>query len=114
MSADRCPCCRQVLPASAELIVDVEAGIVVRNGRFAALTRHEFEVFEALREGRVLSQQQLIARIYWQADEEPDAKIIDVYVCKIRKRLKPLGVEIQTIWGKGYRLLPTAAGKEAA
>lgn len=35
-------------------------------------------------------------------DEQAEPKTIDVFVCRIRKRLKPLGLNIQTVWGKGY------------
>lgn len=38
------------------------------------------------------------------ADEPPDPKIVDVYACKIRKKLTPRGIEITTVWGRGYRL----------
>lgn len=109
-----CPCCRQVLPQSPQLIVD-EAGILVRNGRFASLTRHEFALFETLQNAgdRVLSQEALLRSIYGLQMDEPEIKIIDVFVCKLRKKLKPLGVEIQTVWGSGYRLLPLAGGNPA-
>lgn len=107
----QCPCCRQGLPHSPELIVD-EAGILVRNGRFASLTRHEFALFETLQNAghRILSQEALLRSIYGLQMDEPEIKIIDVFVCKLRKKLKPLGVEIQTVWGSGYRLLPVAGG----
>jgi hypothetical protein len=35
---------------------------------------------------------------------DPEIKIVDVYVCKARKKLKGFGVEIETVWGRGYRL----------
>jgi len=110
----QCPCCRQALPQSPELIVD-ESGILVRNGRFAALTRHEFALFETLQNAghRILSREALLRSIYGLQIEEPEIKIIDVFVCKLRKKLKPLGVEIQAVWGSGYRLLPVAGGNPA-
>jgi two-component system cell cycle response regulator CtrA len=37
-------------------------------------------------------------------DDIPDQKIVDVFVCKIRKKLTPFGVTIHTVWGKGYTL----------
>lgn len=36
------------------------------------------------------------------ADDEPHIKIIDVFVCKLRKKLEAHGVWIETIWGQGY------------
>ena len=36
----------------------------------------------------------------------PDIKIVDVYVCKIRKKLQPFGIKIETMWGRGYAMTP--------
>lgn len=36
--------------------------------------------------------------------EIPEMKIIDVLICKIRKKLAPRGIEIETVWGWGYRM----------
>jgi DNA-binding response OmpR family regulator len=104
-----CPCCRQPLPPISDLTVD-QAGILVRNGRFASLTRQEFSVFEDLRSSfpRLRSQEQLLTSLYWDRPEEPEVKIIDVFICKIRKKIDPLGLQIQTIWGRGYRFVPVA------
>ncbi len=35
-------------------------------------------------------------------DKVAEEKIIDVWVCKMRRRLKVFGIEIQTLWGQGY------------
>lgn len=40
------------------------------------------------------------------ADGGPEPKIIDVQVCKMRKRLGPIGIQIETRWGQGYFLAP--------
>lgn len=37
-------------------------------------------------------------------DEVPEEKIVDVLVCNIRKKVKPFGVNIETVWGRGYSL----------
>lgn len=47
-----------------------------------------------------------------QLGEEPDAKIVDVFICKARKKIAPFGIQIETLWGQGYRLPP--ASKAAA
>ena len=38
------------------------------------------------------------------ADDAPAVKIVDVMVCKLRKKLAPHGIEISTLWGRGFRL----------
>lgn len=45
--------------------------------------------------------------------KEPEMKIVDVFVCKIRKKLKPFGIEITSLWGRGYRLAPEMKAKVA-
>jgi two-component system, cell cycle response regulator CtrA len=37
-------------------------------------------------------------------DEPPDVKIIDVWICKMRRKLQPFGIEIKTCWGVGYEM----------
>lgn len=38
--------------------------------------------------------------------DEPAPRIVDVFVCKIRRKLRPFGVAIVTVWGEGWRLPP--------
>ena len=40
------------------------------------------------------------------ADEPSEPKIVDVYICKVRKKLRRFGIEITTRWGVGYELTP--------
>lgn len=109
-----CPTCGQVLPVDADLTVD-PAGIVVRGGRFATLTRQEAALFDQLRKARgaVRTKEQLLTSIYLVDADEPEIKIIDVIVCKLRKKLTPLGVHIGTVWGHGYRLVATKQARVA-
>jgi len=44
--------------------------------------------------------------------EETDPKMVDVVICNLRKKLKPFGLTIQTLWGHGYYL--DAEGKKQA
>jgi two-component system cell cycle response regulator CtrA len=58
-----------------------------------------------LRKTQVLSKEALLDNLY-AGQEEPHAKIIDVMVCKIRKKLRDFGIidPFITQWGIGYRL----------
>jgi two-component system cell cycle response regulator CtrA len=42
---------------------------------------------------------------------ETEIKIVDVYICKLRRRLRPFGLEIRTLWGRGYALEPESADR---
>lgn len=63
--------------------------------------------------GKVLSRESLLANLYTHEADEAEINIIDVVVCKLRKKLAPLGVEIGTAWGRGYRLVTRADGGKA-
>jgi len=68
-------------------------------------TMQESTLLYALRSGRVFSKESLLTIMYSdRADDAPELKIIDVYVCKIRAKIAAYGVEIATIWGVGYQL----------
>lgn len=105
----RCPTCHQTLPTSAASIFDDEAQVIVRHGRFACFTSLQWQIVRQLKDAspRLVSRQQLHTGIYWSGSEDEEAalRIIDVVVCHVRKELKPLGIEIQTAWGRGYRLM---------
>jgi len=70
------------------------------------LTINEARIFGVLMARELGTKQALMAALYGDrtADEEPMAKIVDVFVCKARAKLRPFGVSIETVWGQGYRL----------
>jgi two-component system cell cycle response regulator CtrA len=59
-----------------------------------------------LRKGAVLSKEAILDHLYGGLDE-PNPKIIDVFICKIRKKLQSMGVDdfIETNWGRGYMVI---------
>lgn len=101
-----CPLCGQPI-AEMPLTVLVERGMVVGEGRFVVLTTHETMLLQKLVDDfpRVVTKEALMMWLYsLRIDREPEIKIIDVWICKLRKKLKPLGVRIDTSWGHGYAL----------
>lgn len=73
------------------------------------LTPSEQLVFAALASREQLSKDQIMAVVYRNVGrDEPYQKIVDVFICKLRRKLKPFGVVITTVWGQGYRLDPDA------
>lgn len=107
MTACGCPTCGQNLPVQT-YTVDWDAGIIVANGRFVSLTRQEFAIFTALfnANSALRTKEQLLKAVTSFVDDAPEIKIVDVFICKIRKKLADLNLNIQTVWGEGYRLLP--------
>ena len=91
-----------------DLVVDLDRNIVQVNGVPVRLTNKEYSLFEVLvvSPNRIFTKEGIIRRIYDDLEDPPLNKIVDVFVCKIRKKLAPvLGYDpIRTIWGRGYQL----------
>lgn len=67
------------------------------------------EVFLNAKPNRLVTREFLLEALKaapraWIFDYADTSKIVDVYACKIRKKLKPYGVTITTVWGKGFVL----------
>ena len=98
-------------PASiriGKLVVDLENRIVAVGDQPLHLTAKEYGILEllSLRKGTTLTKEMFLNHLYGGMDE-PELKIIDVFVCKLRKKLAQAtgGVHyIETVWGRGYVL----------
>ena len=128
-SACRCcmPGCRPWPAArgytSAELVcgnvtLDQEQHAVMVDGLRVNLTAREFDFLETLmlHKGVLLTKERFMSRLYADA-EAPDSKIVDVFVCKLRRKLAARGAAemIRTVWGRGYVLFePSAQALDAA
>lgn len=65
------------------------------------LTTTEVDLLCALRP-RFKSKDSLFDLVWLSKNLTVELKIVDVYICKIRKKIAPLGLHIETIWGQGY------------
>jgi DNA-binding winged helix-turn-helix (wHTH) protein len=76
--------------------------------RFYA-TQKEAKLFLILQrsKGEVVRRDTILNRLYdaHEIDKVPDAKIIDVFVCKLRPKIEKAGFRIENVWGEGYRLI---------
>jgi two-component system cell cycle response regulator CtrA len=69
------------------------------------LTPAEQRVFGVLMARELATKDAVMAGVYRDAGrDEPEIKIVDVFVCKIRAKLKRFEIPIETVWGQGYRL----------
>jgi two-component system, cell cycle response regulator CtrA len=89
--------------------INLDTKTVEVDGTNVPVTPKEYQVLEllTLRKGATLTKDMLIQHLYNGLDE-PIAKIIDVFICKLRKKLADAtGGDnfIETIWGRGYRLI---------
>lgn len=94
------------------LCLDMAAREVAVQGQLLHLTGKEYAILELLllRRGTALSKENFLDHLYGGIDE-PDSKIIDVFICKLRKKLQLAGAPhlIGTVWGRGYMIRHTEA-----
>jgi DNA-binding winged helix-turn-helix (wHTH) protein len=102
------------------LAVNFDTRVVSVDGQPIHLTRKEYGILEllSLRKGTTLTKEMFLNHLY-DGGYEPGLKIIDVFVCKLRKKLAQAtggNHYIETVWGRGYILRDGAvtAGPQAA
>ena len=88
--------------------VNLDAKTVEVDGKTVHLTGKEYQMLEllSLRKGTTLTKEMFLNHLYGGMDE-PELKIIDVFICKLRKKLAEAtgGANyIETVWGRGYVL----------
>jgi two-component system cell cycle response regulator CtrA len=93
--------------------VNLDAKTVDVEGKPVHLTGKEYQMLEllSLRKGTTLTKEMFLNHLYGGMDE-PELKIIDVFICKLRKKLAEAtgGTNyIETVWGRGYVLRDPAA-----
>ncbi len=93
---------------TGKLVVDLDARTVYVDGKRLHVTNKEYAILEflSLRKGTTLTKEMFLDHLYGGIDE-PELKIIDVFICKLRKKIAALtGGEhyIETVWGRGYML----------
>jgi two-component system, cell cycle response regulator CtrA len=93
---------------TGKLTVSLESRTVTAGEKPLHLTGKEYGVLEllSLRKGMTLTKEMFLNHLYGGMDE-PDLKIIDVFICKLRKKLtRATGGDhyIETVWGRGYVL----------
>jgi two-component system cell cycle response regulator CtrA len=98
---------------TGKLLVNLDTRVVLVDDRPVHVTPKEYGILEllSLRKGTTLTKEIFLNHLYGGMDE-PELKIIDVFVCKLRKKLaQATGGEhyIETVWGRGYVLRDPAA-----
>ncbi|MCF6272523.1 MAG: response regulator transcription factor [Rhodobacteraceae bacterium] len=98
----------QSLITTGNVVVNLDAKTVEANGQPVHLTGKEYQMLEllSLRKGTTLTKEMFLNHLYGGMDE-PELKIIDVFICKLRKKLSGAldgDNYIDTVWGRGYVL----------
>lgn len=98
----------QSIITTGRLAVNLDARTVEVDGKPLHLTGKEYGILEllSLRKGTTLTKEMFLNHLYGGMDE-PEVKIIDVFICKLRKKLANAtegSNYIETVWGRGYVL----------
>jgi two-component system cell cycle response regulator CtrA len=98
----------QSVITTGKLVVNLDAKTVEVAGQRVHLTGKEYQMLEllSLRKGTTLTKEMFLNHLYGGMDE-PELKIIDVFICKLRKKLASATEGehyIETVWGRGYVL----------
>jgi two-component system, cell cycle response regulator CtrA len=102
---------------TGKLVVNLDSKSVEVDGQRLHLTGKEYGMLEllSLRKGTTLTKEMFLNHLYGGMDE-PELKIIDVFICKLRKKLASAtnGENyIETVWGRGYVLRDPDEGSQA-
>ena len=98
----------QAVIRTGRMVVNIDARSVEVDGKAVNLTGKEYQILEllSLRKGTTLTKEMFLNHLYGGMDE-PELKIIDVFICKLRKKLSEALAgdnHIETVWGRGYVL----------
>jgi len=98
----------QSLISTGKLTLNLDSHTVEVSGQPIHLTGKEYSILEllSLRKGITLTKEMFLNHLYGGMDE-PELKIIDVFICKLRKKLSTATEGenyIETVWGRGYVL----------
>lgn len=90
------------------LLVNLDSKTIAVDGEPIHVTKKEYQILEllSLRKGTPLTKEMFLNHLYG-GDDEPEVKIIDVFICKLRKKLAVVNSGqnlIETVWGRGYVL----------
>jgi two-component system, cell cycle response regulator CtrA len=105
----------QSMIRTGRVSVNLDAKTVDVEGKTVHLTGKEYQMLEllSLRKGTTLTKEMFLNHLYGGMDE-PELKIIDVFICKLRKKLaEATGGQnyIETVWGRGYVLRDPVSGE---
>ncbi|WP_342261864.1 response regulator transcription factor [Alphaproteobacteria bacterium endosymbiont of Tiliacea citrago] len=102
-----------------DLSVNLQTKSVTVAGAALKLTNKEYSILEILilKQGHILNKESFLSHLYDESClEQPGDKIVDVFMCKLRKKIQQAhpsaGNYIETVWGRGYMLVDPETKRE--
>lgn len=106
-----CPCCQQPVEG-AKFLADPDSGIITNGQKSVRMRKQQFRLaaFLIRKFPAMASKESIYDEVFMYSNGDgPSMKIIDVQICHIRPLLAEIGLVIETVWGKGYRLVEADA-----
>lgn len=106
-----CPACGRSTESLTGVRVDLETNAILIDEMTIHLTSREAEILSVLNEraGRVVSREALIEAVYSHYCDQPSLRTMDLFIGRIRRKLKTYRYMIGTVRGRGYRWVPKDA-----
>lgn len=108
-----CPCCLQFVE-DVRFLADPNTCQITNGDKTVKLSRQQFNIAKYLIDcfPRMATKNAIYDSVLMDAHGDgPEMKIIDVIICKIRPAMADVGLVIETVWGKGYRLVEADASQ---
>ncbi|MEW9304521.1 winged helix-turn-helix domain-containing protein [Labrys neptuniae] len=98
-------------------MIDADQSLVTYGGTTIRLSPNHFILFDTLAKAypRIVTRDQIYDSLYALRPDcdWPELKIIDVMICKVRPQLAPIGMTIETAWGRGWKLAAGTVSPDA-
>ena len=106
-----CPCCKQPYDYTGGLKVDLCTNTAITAEKTVRLRGRLAEMLSILLDGHgeYVSRERIFARMYGIGDSPDSTNLLSVYKCNLGKVLAPLGYQIDTSYGYGYRVCKSEA-----
>jgi DNA-binding response OmpR family regulator len=105
-----CSCCGQPIPENATVHVSLDYNTITVRGQCVQITRRQADILAVLvkRMPMIVSYSILIEQVWSSSETESTANTLKVHISKIRRKLLPLGLKVERVWGRGFRLVDCA------
>jgi DNA-binding winged helix-turn-helix (wHTH) protein len=100
-----CPACGRLTDEHLPPHVDLDTGLAMVNGVFLQLKPRAAELLWLLIERKGADHDYLIRGLWGGQEPASPMEVLRIHVVHLRKQLKPTGATIESVWGRGYRLI---------
>jgi two-component system cell cycle response regulator CtrA len=83
-------------------MLEEQVGVRFESPPQFCFSKNESVIFGLLMKNEIVLRTSMMTELYLHKQDEALIKIVDVWICKMRRKLDPYGIRIETQWGQGY------------